>query len=858
MQMQCTRALLATLSLLAPAASATAQWSTDPANNFRVADRLGEQSVPKISPANDGGAYITWFDNGSTSIKADTWTWNGTAWTRAAVSGPAARYRHSIANDSTRARVVMFGGAAAAGLLADTWEWNGTTWSAVNTPGPSARQQAAMVYDAARQVVMLFGGSDGSNGLGDTWTYNGTAWTQAAPSTSPGARWSHGMAYDSVRQVVVLFGGRDGSGALGDTWEWNGTNWTQAAPAGTPGARSAHGMAFDPVSGQTVLFAGEDAGGNILQDTWLYDGSNWAAQAPATLPAARREFAMANSFTAGGQRVLIYGGFGGSFNLGNAFEWSGTNWGAKTSTPTARVGPAMAFDAARSNTVLFGGQELGFYDLYLQRLDASGNEQWPHNGVLVCDLDNTQVLGASIITAADGGAVIAHNDQTEQPFVGFGQISVSKFSAAGTRLWKRTITSNTGTNSNPVIAQLTDGTYAVGYNTSTSPQSFILQRLDADGTPLWAGTGVSVTEAGRYLAICDIKPVTGGFAVLWVRASGASPTTTTKGLAVQKFDFAGAQQWNAGAPFNVFGPSSTASIQNGYFPTMLADGSGGVCFAWYDSVIGSRNAYLQHVLANGTLKFPAPLTTTGATPGRGRLSASLSYDAPTGAYFIASSEANGATTNTDNNVVVQKIDSTGALLWGGAARAVFAFGSPQPSFVNCLSLGSDCIVAYMITSGPVTRVIRAARVNADQSIPWAVDVNNDGGTDKSRLAAALSTQGFAMLTYGWGNPSGQDIAAARLNADGTLGNPAAPTGCSPADVATEGSPQPFDDGPDGFITGTDFDVFVQAFFQEIRRPAGTGPFIADLTDGDGTGGPDGFITGSDFDFFIVKFFAGCP
>ncbi|MCW5766449.1 MAG: DUF11 domain-containing protein, partial [Phycisphaeraceae bacterium] len=88
--------------------------------------------------------------------------------------------------------------------------------------------------------------------------------------------------------------------------------------------------------------------------------------------------------------------------------------------------------------------------------------------------------------------------------------------------------------------------------------------------------------------------------------------------------------------------------------------------------------------------------------------------------------------------------------------------------------------------------------------------------------------------------------------------PAAPTGCNPADVATEGSAQPFVDGPDGFITGTDFDVFVQAFFQEIRRPEPSGPYIADLTDDTGTGGPDGFITGADFDFFITQFFIGCP
>ncbi|MBL8990196.1 MAG: proprotein convertase P-domain-containing protein [Phycisphaerae bacterium] len=88
--------------------------------------------------------------------------------------------------------------------------------------------------------------------------------------------------------------------------------------------------------------------------------------------------------------------------------------------------------------------------------------------------------------------------------------------------------------------------------------------------------------------------------------------------------------------------------------------------------------------------------------------------------------------------------------------------------------------------------------------------------------------------------------------------PATIPSCSPADVATEGSLQPFIDGPDGFITGTDFDVFVQGFFQEVRRPSPAGPYIADLTDDTGTGGPDSFITGADFDKFISLFFAGCP
>lgn len=78
--------------------------------------------------------------------------------------------------------------------------------------------------------------------------------------------------------------------------------------------------------------------------------------------------------------------------------------------------------------------------------------------------------------------------------------------------------------------------------------------------------------------------------------------------------------------------------------------------------------------------------------------------------------------------------------------------------------------------------------------------------------------------------------------------------CSAADIATSGSADPLS-GPDGFLTGEDFDVFIQAFFSELRNNAGV--LIADLTDDSGTGPPDGFLTGADFDRFILLFFTGC-
>lgn len=79
-------------------------------------------------------------------------------------------------------------------------------------------------------------------------------------------------------------------------------------------------------------------------------------------------------------------------------------------------------------------------------------------------------------------------------------------------------------------------------------------------------------------------------------------------------------------------------------------------------------------------------------------------------------------------------------------------------------------------------------------------------------------------------------------------------GPCPADIGSEGNPDPLS-GPDGFVTGSDADLFIQAYFLELRNAAGV--LLADLTDGSGQGSPDGFVTGVDFDRFVQAFFQGC-
>jgi hypothetical protein len=180
-----------------------------------------------------------------------------TNWTDRTVRfGPETRWEHAMTYDAARQRGVMFGGWSGQGYrLGDTWTWDGTTWTR-RSPGPGARSGAAMAYDAARGRVVMTGFPGA--GVFDTWEWDGANWLRRIPATtSPPNRYLHAMAYDAARQRVVMFGGASGGGSSrSDTWEWDGNDWVQAAPGP---ARQRHRLAYDAVRGRVVMFGGRDA-----------------------------------------------------------------------------------------------------------------------------------------------------------------------------------------------------------------------------------------------------------------------------------------------------------------------------------------------------------------------------------------------------------------------------------------------------------------------------------------------------------------------------------------------------------------------------------------------------------------------
>lgn len=119
------------------------------------------------------------FFGGGADTLADTWEFDGLNWTRFNGPGPSKRQGHSMAFDASRGRVVLFGGfdydaTTPAKRFNDTWEFDGTQWRSVTVlAAPPRVRFHTLAYDSTRRKVVLFGGStDGTpDDLNTTWEY---------------------------------------------------------------------------------------------------------------------------------------------------------------------------------------------------------------------------------------------------------------------------------------------------------------------------------------------------------------------------------------------------------------------------------------------------------------------------------------------------------------------------------------------------------------------------------------------------------------------------------------------------------------------------------------------------------------
>jgi hypothetical protein len=232
----------------------------------------------------------------STAISNELWAFHPDCGSWEALTpggGPGSRARHATTLDTTRGRMLLFGGRTRAGTTGlytnfnDVWAFDlaTDTWNEITTTGtpPSARSSAVAVYDAPRDRLIVFGGNTSTDGA----TYVATndvmeldlataAWSPINAGAGPDPRLFHaGVVLD---EELVIFGGNDNffGPFFNDTWALDlvTDQWRSVHPGGAGAPEPRFGAEFfaDAARHRVVLFGGHDITdlGN-RNDVWAFD-----------------------------------------------------------------------------------------------------------------------------------------------------------------------------------------------------------------------------------------------------------------------------------------------------------------------------------------------------------------------------------------------------------------------------------------------------------------------------------------------------------------------------------------------------------------------------------------------------------
>jgi len=421
----------------------------------------------------------------------------------------------------------------------------------------------------------------------------------------------------------------------------------------------------------------------------------------------------------------------------------------------------------------------GGYDVYLQRLDAAGDEQWAHHGLLVADrgFSSTQDYGLDIDSS--GNALLVFRDDRS----GTTQVTASKIAPDGTLLWGSAgvqLTSGSAFFASPKIAGTSDGGSVAGW---TQDSGVTLQKLDASGSPLW-GTGVALsdTSTGSF-SLNDVKASDGNHVIVsWVRQG--PEFWDPKHIWAQKFNDAGRAQWGL-AHVKVF---DSGSLQFGNFPTFLSDGSGGAIFRWY--ITSPLQCSAQRIGATGTEVFSHNGEVVSTDGTRTRVSPDASFIPATEETFVFWTEMNSA--QSQWGVYGQRFDDSGSRMWGQTGKVVRSIGGTQMTQISTEAYPDGPVLFFVEAIASGNQRLFATRLDTDGNAVWSPEIvtASSVASEKSRLATTLSSDGVAILVWSDGRAGDRDIYAQNVKPDGGLG-PACDLVMGDTDPDLIGFPAPF-------------------------------------------------------------------
>ena len=459
--------------------------------------------------------------------------------------------------------------------------------------------------------------------------------------------------------------------------------------------------------------------------------------------------------------------------------------------PNDQVVPKIAARADGGCYVGWFDLASGNYDVYLQRLDAAGNEQWAHNGILVSDhTQDTWITDWDLIADSEGGAVLVFSDIRAG---GDLDVYAYRFSPAGDPLWGADgipISVDADFDPTPRVTETADGDFVVvwGKSSDTADGKIMMQRIAPDGTLRFAAGALAVAgEAGEDPGFPALVPAgAADVIVCWVR--DISTYMSPRHLRAERFDASGASAWDG--PVVVY---DETVLPIAYQPEILPDGAGGAILLWHRYLGGVYNSAVQRLDAAGNELWPHQGLVVSTLAGMYHISPTFSFDGDSGDTYVFWDERN--TAQSAWGIGGQRFDATGNRLWGASGRIFLPTSSLYLWALRALPAAGGALLFWIDEPGGYgADRVRGFRVDDMGNWLWGTEPVGVATllSGKSRLPVAAAPDGTALLIWEDDRGGTVDVYGQNVRPDGTLGGDLTAAPALPAPAATLSAwPNPF-------------------------------------------------------------------
>ena len=404
------------------------------------------------------------------------------------------------------------------------------------------------------------------------------------------------------------------------------------------------------------------------------------------------------------------------------------------------------------------------YQVYLQRLNSSGEPQWDDDGMVVSNNDNASwiaVYHLNLAVDSEDNAIITTVDQRTGDT---WEVYAYKIAPDGSMLWGVdgvALTASSVSNMSPRLTVLPDNSVVVTWTHDNN--SVLFQRISSTGALLW-GTGILI-EDDDAIAVLSPKPIVtveGDVLIQWIRQSGAYPWAPDSELYLQKYDLDGNPQWIN--PIVVVGPVQFP--MGNWLQQSVADAENGSFSGWTEMSGNVQNAGVQHITEFGALSWTGGVDLS-TNSSNFRIAPQLTVAEDTQELMAVWGEATG--TQFQHGVYAQRLDNSGNRLWGSNGTAVVPLNSDYVYLdLSIAGFGEELITTYIQQLDYTNNDIYAARLDANGDYVWTgetVAVTNSGNPKSDMMIA----KGPGCLFIAWTEDG--SIYTHCLLGDGTLGAP---------------------------------------------------------------------------------------